>query len=122
MAVTEQTVPIGVYDVTCDATWCTARYGAAAALTEIVARRRAAMDGWRCDMSGDWCPEHASAESASAPFHADTNAQIDQRRSYLDEMTAAYLADLARALKDVVLVEERDGMTTRWWFERKGDR
>jgi len=49
-------------------------------------------------------------------------AQLDQRRSYLDEMTAAYLADLARALKDVVLVEERDGMTTRWWFERKGDR
>ncbi len=171
MALIEQTVPIGVYEVTCDETGCTARFKGVYGLTDETVRVVAVTDGWTCDVSGDWCPEHAPAttdgthaliergvaaglvafvaamddipllqrgysrpigeaeqtsldalESAIAPFHADTNAQIGQRRSYLDEMTAAYLADLARALKDVVLVEERDGLTMRWWFERKGDR
>jgi len=61
-------------------------------------------------------------DAATAVSHERATAQHGQRRSYLDTMTAAYLADLARALKDVVLVEERDGMTTRWWFERKGER
>ncbi len=119
MAVIEQTVAIGAYDVTCDETECTARFKGVYGLTDETVRVVAVTDGWTCDVSGDWCPKHASAKSAIAPFHADTNAQLGQRRSWLDEMTAAYLADLALALKDVILIEERDGPTTRWWFEPK---
>jgi len=61
MAVTEQTVAIGAYDVTCDETGCTARFKGVYGLTDKTVRVVAVTDGWTCDVSGDWCPLHAPA-------------------------------------------------------------
>jgi len=48
-------------------------------------------------------------------------AQLDQRRSHIESMAAAYYLHTTIAPNEAVLVEQREGMTTRWWFERKGD-
>ena len=193
MALTEQTIPIGVYDVTCDKTWCTARYQGGHDLNEESTRQVAAVEGWTCDVSGDWCPEHAPAEvdgthaliargvakglrpplmgrrfsvediplpqlgdmdkipllergysrpidedqqttmnalasvvgaltSAMADAHAGIDARLNQRHGYIEEMAAAYLTHTMIAPEDAVLFEQRDGLTTRWWFEVKEER
>jgi len=171
MALTEQTISIGVYDVTCDETWCTARLQGVHGLTEGSTRQVAVTDGWTCDVSGDWCPIHApvqvdgtqafiargivaglvppitsmeeipllqrgysrplgeseqtstdALESAIAAFHAGVDVQLNQRRGYIEEMAAAYFSHTMIAPEDAVLVEQHDGMTTRWWFEPRGGR
>lgn len=71
MALTEQTIPIGVYDVTCDEPWCTARYDydGGHEPTAESARHAAATQGWTCDVTGDWCPTHAPADVGGTHAH-----------------------------------------------------
>jgi len=196
MALTEQTIPIGVYDVTCDESWCTARYDydGGREPTAESARQAAVTQGWTCDISGDYCPNHGPGNidgtqaliergvarglvspliggrrfivedsplpqpgdmdkipllergysrpidedrqtimdalasvvgalaSTMADAHAGIDARLNQRHGYIEEMAAAYFMHTTIAPEDAVLVEQRDGMTTRWWFEPGGER
>jgi len=80
--------------------------------------------GWRCDDSGDWCPNHKELPTSPIPDISDIVEQtqrnyLAKRFDHIAMLSAAYLARTDLDPRDVTLVQKHEGLITRWWFEPK---